>query len=189
MPDHVCFPLLQLASLLRGCNVICSLCKPVCHHVSHWFSETICRLYSRCTFCSYVSVLAIRLYVLHLWILIRGFKGCTWCYVSLKKKKKKIFHDTWRDMTRFGPKQRCEQLDWGLQHKMQRTNMAAIRCVIHPLRQQESLSREKQELGTWVWESRLWNGFNILPLPPSLFLPSLSTPFVENIQIKQLIAL
>lgn len=118
-----------------------------------------------------------------LWItrfqMLQMMRGNT---TGLKKKKKKYkLHLVGQKPSRT-KKQRFKWLDCGLQHEMERTNMAAIRCVICPSRLDGSLSREKQELETWVWKSRLWNGFNILPLPPSLFLPGLCTPFVISVE-------
>lgn len=100
VPDLVCFPLLQLASLLRGCNVICSLCKPVCHTVAHRFPLHLHTLITK-----------------HLELAQRCFSDPILYYASMD-----LTIDSKKDIARVGPKQRCEGSDWGLHRKIERRN-------------------------------------------------------------------
>lgn len=86
-----------------------------------------------------------------------------------RHQKRDIGTDTYKDMS--GRERERESKDRGV-----------IRCVLHPSRLHESLSREKQECSWKLWRSTLWNGYNILPLSPLLFLSCLSTPFNGSAQ-------
>lgn len=50
-----------------------------------------------------------------------------------------------RDRHRDRHIQRYKRIDQGVQHKIERADTGAIRCVIHPSRLDESLSREKKQ--------------------------------------------